>query len=211
MKSLKKSDIIALILCLCTMIPGAVLYDKLPDRIVTNWNMSSNATDTAPKAFAVFGIPLIFTVITFLCCIYMRWLEKKRNVGKLIPIVIIIFPVTLYLAQGVILLYSLGKLKDIRLIVCIVLSVVLIVLGNYMPKIRKNYLVGIRTPHIMSNDEIWDKTHRFGGVILTFCGVIGFITSLLGFFTAAFIILIASVFVPMIYGEMIYYSSKDKQ
>ncbi|MCR4794663.1 MAG: SdpI family protein [Ruminococcus sp.] len=211
MKNLKKSDIIALIMCLCAMIPGAVLYDRLPDRIVTNWNLSSNVTGTTTKPFALFGIPLIFTAITLLCCIYMRWLEKKRNVGKLIPIVVIIFPITLYLAQSVIILYALGKMKDIRLVVCVVISVILIVFGNYMPKIRKNCLVGIRTPHIMANDEIWDRTHRFAGIVLIVCGIIGFITSLIGFFTVSFVILVVSAFIPLIYGEVIYYSSKSKQ
>ena len=91
MKKLKKSDIIAVILCLCTIIPGILVYDRLPERVVTNWSITSKSTDIASKAFAVFGIPLIFTGVTFLNCIYLRWLEKKRNIGKLIP-VIMIFP-----------------------------------------------------------------------------------------------------------------------
>lgn len=211
MKNLKKSDIITVMLCLCAIIPGLLVYDRLPDRVVTNWDMKSNVSDTAPKAFAVFGIPLIFTAVTFLNCIYLRWLEKKRNVGKLIPIVQIIFPFTLFLAQGMILLAALGKLKDIRLFVCIIVSVIFIILGNYMPKIRKNWIVGIRTPHIMSSDEIWDRTHRFGGFVLIFCGILGFIAALLGYFIAAFAILVVSVFIPLIYGEVIYYTHKRKQ
>lgn len=211
MKNLKKSDIITVILCLCAIIPGALLYDRLPDRIVTNWDMKSNVSGTAPKAFAVFGIPLIFAGITFLNCVYLRWLEKKRNVGKLIPIVQMIFPFTLFLAQGTILLAALGKLKDIRLFICILVSVILIILGNYMPKIRKNWIVGIRTPHIVSSDEIWDKTHRFAGFVLIVCGIIGFIAALLGFFVVSFVILVISVFIPLIYGEVIYYSKKRNQ
>ena len=93
----------------------------------------------------------------------------------------------------------------------IIVSVILIILGNYMPKIRKNWIVGIRTPHIMSNDEIWDRTHRFGGFVLIFCGILGFIAALLGYFIAAFAILVVSVFIPLIYGEVIYYTHKRKQ
>lgn len=210
MKNLKRSDIIAVILCLCTIIPGVLVYDRLPERVVTSWSMTSKSNDTASKAFAVFGIPLIFTGVTFLNCIYLRWLEKKRNIGKLIP-VIMIFPMILFLCQGVILLSALGKIKDIRLIVCLVISVIMIFLGNYMPKIRKNWVIGIRTPHIISSDEIWDKTHRFGGFVLIISGITAFILSLLGYFIAAFVILIVSVFIPMVYGEAMYYSSKRKQ
>ena len=38
-----------------------------------------------------------------------------------------------------------------------------IVIGNYLPKVRPNYLVGIRTPWTLTSDLSWDRTHRIGG------------------------------------------------
>ena len=211
MKVLKKSDIISVVLCLCAIIPGALVYDKLPDRVVTHWDISFNPNGTSSKPFAVFGIPILISMIMFVSCIYSRNLEQKERAGKLHSLIHILFPTVLYLCQGMILLSSLGKLKDIRFTLCIFLSVIMIVLGNYLPKLRKNWIVGIRTPHIISSDELWYKTHRFGGFIVTVCGVAAFISSLLGWFIISVVIILASVFIPVIYGEVIYFRSKNTE
>ena len=149
MKRLKKSDVISVILCLCTMIPGVVVYNKLPKRVVTNWGITSAPNNTSSKAFAVFGIPLIFSVFMLLCCIYIRELEKKQRNSKLSPIVLTFFPVILYLCQGTILLYALGKLSDVRFAACLIVSLCMIVLGNNMPKLRKNWIVGIQNQKLL--------------------------------------------------------------
>lgn len=46
-----------------------------------------------------------------------------------------------------------------------------IVLGNYMPKTRSNWFVGIRTPWTLSSEETWVKTHRFGGKLFVLIGI----------------------------------------
>ena len=211
MKDLKKSDIITVLLCLCGIIPGAVMYDKLPDRIVTNWSFYNSENDTNSKAFVVFGMPLIFAAISLICLIYIRKLEKKGRSGKLSSLFVISFPVMFYICQGTILLYALGRLKDIRLLICVICSASLIAIGNYMPKIRKNWIIGIRTPHTLTDEETWYRTHRFAGFIVTACGIAALIVSLLGYFIAALIILTASVIIPMIYAEVTYYLNRKKK
>ena len=39
----------------------------------------------------------------------------------------------------------------------------LIAVGNYLGKARRNTLIGLRTPWTLANARVWDKTHRFGG------------------------------------------------
>ena len=210
MKDLKKSDIILVLLCLCGMIPGVVMYDRLPDRIVTSWSLSSGENATSSKAFVVFGMPLIFAAVSLICLVYIRNLEKKGRSGKLASLFIILFPVMFYISQGTILLYAMGRLKDIRLLICVICSASLIAIGNYMPKIRKNWIIGIRTPHTLKDEETWYRTHRFAGFIVTACGIAALIVSLLGYFLAALIILIASVIIPMIYAEVTYCINRKK-
>lgn len=40
----------------------------------------------------------------------------------------------------------------------------MVVLGNIMPKVRRNSLFGLRTPWSMSSDAVWQKSQRFGGI-----------------------------------------------
>ncbi len=46
---------------------------------------------------------------------------------------------------------------------CVLTSVMLIVLGNILPKTRKNRNVGVRLPYSRYNDITWQKSNRFGG------------------------------------------------
>lgn len=46
-----------------------------------------------------------------------------------------------------------------------------LVIGNVMRKLRPNYTVGIRTPWTLANERVWDKTHRFGGLVFFIAGL----------------------------------------
>ncbi len=208
MKKIKKNDIIAIVLCRCSAIPGAAVFGRLPDRIVTNWDINGKPGSTMPKAAAVFALPLMGAVIMFLLCLYLRSLEAKKQVGKLETVLLVFFPATFFLTQLMIILSAMGKLTDVPTAACLVVSVSMIVLGNYMPKVRKNWVVGIRTPHIVSDDEIWYRTHRFAGVIITLSGVAGAVISLLGHPVAVFVVIMVSVVLPVIYGEALYYRGR---
>jgi len=49
----------------------------------------------------------------------------------------------------------------------------LIGLGNVLPKLPRNGLIGIRTPWTLADPTVWERTHRLGGYLLTAAGVMG--------------------------------------
>ena len=51
-------------------------------------------------------------------------------------------------------------------------GVLLIILGNVMPKARKNALFGMRAKWSMSGDEVWRKSQRFGGFASVVAGAL---------------------------------------
>ena len=61
---------------------------------------------------------------------------------------------------------------DIIRVISLVTGVLLIVLGNVMPKARKNAIFGIRTKWSMSSDEVWRKSQRFGGFASVLAGAL---------------------------------------
>lgn len=56
-------------------------------------------------------------------------------------------------------------------IVAIALSIGWIVIGNILPKLKQNGLVGIRTPWTLASENNWYKTHRMGGKIAVITGI----------------------------------------
>lgn len=62
--------------------------------------------------------------------------------------------------------------------VSIGVGVLLVVLGNIMPKMRRNALFGLRTKWSMSNDNIWQKSQRFGGIASVIAGFVMIVLAL---------------------------------
>jgi uncharacterized membrane protein len=52
-------------------------------------------------------------------------------------------------------------------------GLLIIVIGNYMPKTRASFLFGVRTPWTLSSDHAWEKTHRVAGPLFMAAGALG--------------------------------------
>lgn len=67
---------------------------------------------------------------------------------------------------------------DINQLVCVLLGISIIITGNFMPKLRNNGIMGLRTPWSTKNDVVWKKCQIFGGIsfivggaIMVVCGI----------------------------------------
>jgi immunity protein, SdpI family len=94
-------------------------------------------------------------------------------------------------------------------------GIVFIVMGNYLPKTRQNWFLGIRTPWTLSSEYTWEKTHRLAGRL--FFGV-GFVC-LIAAFTVNGIYLvfvvtgasISAALTSVIYSFLVYRGAPDKR
>lgn len=57
-------------------------------------------------------------------------------------------------------------------IIFISAGIVMVVIGNFLPKCKLNSVVGIRTKWSMANEDVWFKCQRFGGVLFVVCGIL---------------------------------------
>ena len=57
----------------------------------------------------------------------------------------------------------------------IFMALLFYVLGALMPRFKRNFFVGIRTPWTLSSDVVWKKTHSLGGILFKAAAVIGII------------------------------------
>ena len=62
----------------------------------------------------------------------------------------------------------------VGIIVTTAIGVLLIGMGNYLPRVRQNYTMGVKTPWALADPENWRRTQRFGGKCFVVMGV-GFI------------------------------------
>jgi len=72
-----------------------------------------------------------------------------------------------------------GAKLNINYFIFPVFSLFFIFLGIFLPKIKKNYFVGIKTPWTIHSEETWDKTHQFSGKVFIAAGIISLLGLLL--------------------------------
>jgi uncharacterized membrane protein len=95
-----------------------------------------------------------------------------------------------------------GKDVNIGLFMPILVGIIFVIIGNYMGKIKQNFFMGIRTPWTLSNENVWNKTHRFGGNIFVLMGLLLMLSSVLR--SDFFVGLLLSMVVVMVVGLFLY-------
>lgn len=68
---------------------------------------------------------------------------------------------------------------DVWMLLSILMGLFFIIMGNILPKTKRNGVVGLRTKWSMASDETWSKTNRFGGLVMMLIGLLVVIESLL--------------------------------
>ncbi len=211
LKKYKSTIIITSLITLLPIIAGLVLWNRLPAEIATHFGTDNQPNGYSSKAFAVFGLPLVILGIHLISILATNADPKKQNIsGKAINVVLWIIPLLSLILMGMTYAYALGNKIKIGFIVIMLLGVLFILLGNYMPKTGQNYTFGMRLSWALDDDENWNKTHRLAGKIMVAGGVIICATAIFESPWIFFPVVIAIVTVPVIYSYRLYKNKKDK-
>ena len=62
----------------------------------------------------------------------------------------------------------------VNLLISGAIGLLFIGMGNYLPRVKQNYTLGIKTPWAFADPENWRRTQRFGGACFMVLGI-GFI------------------------------------
>lgn len=211
MENVKKYKTTIIVTTLITLLPivfGLIIWKKLPEQIATHWGADGQADGYSGKAFAVFGMPCILAALQLFVSFITLNDPKRRNIHKKpLTLVLWLIPIVSILMNCMTYAVALGMKVDVGIIVSILIGLLFIILGNYMPKLQQNYTVGIRIPWTLNSTENWNRTHRLGGKMFILGGflliITGFLGSVIGDFGAlAAVIAIALICtgVPAVYS-----------
>ena len=205
--------ILSSIIILLPMLFGIIMWKNLPNTITTRFGADGVADGFSGKAFAVFGLPLILFVLHFVC-LFFTFLDKKQKEQnqKALGMIFWIVPMISLITNGIMYRAAFGKEIDLEIFIPILLGIMFIFIGNYLPKIKQNRTLGIKVSWALNNEENWNKTHRFGGKVWVICGIILLFTAFLppkAMVTVLTCLIVIGAFLPMLYSYLIY--KKDKQ
>jgi uncharacterized membrane protein len=89
-----------------------------------------------------------------------------------------VFDITLIAVAGLLLVVQftlVGRALDpefnVMRPVAIATGVLLLAIGNYLGKARRNGFIGVKTPWTLADAGVWDKTHRYTGRGMVIAGL----------------------------------------
>ncbi len=209
MKMFSKKEIIPISLIVFTILVSVFLYSSLPDKVPSHWNIKGEVDAWSSKNFTVLFYPCL-TLGIYLLMTFIPLIDPlRRNYLKFTATyfwfrtVLVFFFVLLYLYT---LWSALGEALNINYFIMPAISLLFIVIGIFIPKMKKNYFVGIRTPWTIHSEEVWNKTHQFGGKFFIVAGLIALCS--LFFPEHSFPIVITAIlvaaFIPVIYSYFVF-------
>ena len=197
--------IITSIVILLPIVAGLIFWDQLPAQMPTHWNAAGEVDGWSSKPFAVFGLPMIMLAAQWLCVLGTASDPKKKNhTAKVLHLVLWIVPVLSVVLHTITYLTVLGYGVRIEMVMPIFIGLVFVVIGNYLPKCKQSYTIGIKIPWTLNNEENWNKTHRFAGFLWVICGVVIMLTGIFGGFIIFFAITLVMVLAPIIYSYILH-------
>jgi len=202
----KRTKIITVLVCLLPVIAGILLYPRFPEQMVTHWDAQGNPNGWQPK----FVGAIVFPGLLFLLQLAMPWIlsadpkNKKLN-PKIVNLICWILPATTLLCSFSTICAGLGIDPNVQIIAPAFMGFLLLIIGNYMPKMAPSYTVGIKLPWTLESAENWNRTHRLAGFLWTLGGLAMIICAFFPFRAAALVIVIlVIVLVPVIYSFCLY-------
>lgn len=193
-----KSKKIMWIISVIPLILTGIAIQFMPDSVPMHYDMSGKI-DRYGSKYENIIFPIFILLITLFWQIFILYYEKKAltastdkechgaaSNAKCLIIVSISTSIVFGIMQCFILFGSYFEATknsthasiDIAKVSCILLGVLYIILGNYMPKTKKNGTIGVRISWSMYNDVTWAKSNHFGGIVLIITGLLTIITSI---------------------------------
>ena len=166
---------VSLMIVVAAFIVSAVVYPRLPATIPTHWDLSGQPNGWSSRFWGAWLIPIFLLGMWALVRVLPRIDPRGANYAKFggaFEAIIDAIMLFMFALHVVALRAALGHPVEMQRILPIGIGVLLIVIGNLLPRARPNWFVGIRTPWTLSSDRVWEKTHRFGGRVFVAAGLI---------------------------------------
>jgi uncharacterized membrane protein len=148
-------------------------------QIPFHWNIKGEADNYASKAVGLMVGPIAVIFLTLLLIFIPRMEPRKENLDQSQKAFqTVIGGILLFLAglHLITILAVLGYKANIVTMMAFLLGALFMAIGNYLGKIRSNFMFGIRTPWTLSSEISWNKTHRLGGWLFLLIGLLVFLS-----------------------------------
>lgn len=211
---MKTKKISYVILMFLPLVVTAIAIFFMPDEIPAHYG-ANGMVDRWGSKFESFIFPATivgFGLFMLLAAKLSGKVEEENKNNEKITLTVGLVIMAIFNIMDFAILYlsfsgasSLSELPiDFCNLIVVLFGVAFIIIGNIMPKVRMNSLIGFRTPWTMKNEVTWKKCQLFGGITFIINGFITAVCGLLVFKGAAAIIFMLVMLAAMLVADIIY-------
>lgn len=201
-----RSFVITTLLCLVPMALGLALYARLPEQLPTHWDWQGNVNGYMSKLAVVLGLPLFFAAMNGLMHFSLRADPKRANIiGNIRVLIRWTMPVLSLIILPYTYLWALGWHQiPMEKLIPVLVGLLIMGIGNYLPKCRQNYTSGIKLPWTLYDEDNWNRTHRIAGRLWMVGGLGIMVSAFWGGSTLLLAVILAITLIPGIYSYCLY-------
>ncbi|MBE3590123.1 MAG: SdpI family protein [Firmicutes bacterium] len=153
----------------------AAEYSHLPARVPTHWDVHGRVDGTMPKGAAA-ALYIALPVLVYALMRVLPGFDPLRgNYARFAPsfgLIRAAIGLVLTVISAAALAAAAGRPVAMDRVAPVAVGLMLAVIGNVLSRVRPNWFVGIRTPWTLSDEEVWRRTHRFGGYAFVAAGLV---------------------------------------
>ncbi len=174
------------------MLITLIVLRFVPDRIPAHYDTLGNI-DRYGSKYELLLLPGVIVLFSIVSIVLLHYFKKKQlssenekdkleavqnqkvmfyvAIGTLVIFTVLHF--TLMISAVISVRDDLQTMAlDIWMVLSIIIGLMFIVIGNILPKSRRNGLLGVRTKWSLASDDNWLKSNHFGGFVLMITGLI---------------------------------------
>ena len=214
---MKREKILWLLTSCLILLPTLLVFALdgwLSDLLIRHWGSEGAAASSLSLLRTLRFFPLILLFVHGVCLAVTKWDNRKRGQSpKVMGLVFWILPFLSLYCSAMFVASAFGMDLSASLWSGILMGVLMLLIGNYLPKCTPNRTVGIRIKWTLADEENWNATHRFGGKVWFIGAIVILASSLLPTKISVCVMIAATLamaLAPIIYSYCFYKKKKGK-
>lgn len=192
---------------------NVLAYPKLPERMATHWGAGGQPDGWMDKSIGVWIMPAVAAGLSILFFVILRIDPLRKNIEQFFGYYanfVIILNLFLLAVHGWMMLWNVGIHIPANVAFPVGMACVLFYLGIVTSRVKPNWFIGIRTPWTLSNEIVWQKTHKLGGVLFRMAAIIMLIGAVFPQYAILFVLvpLLSVALITLIYSFLVWKNLK---
>lgn len=205
----KITSFLIVVIVLAAVGMSLLAYPKLPDQMASHWGVGGQVDGWMAKSVCVWIMPIIMAIMSVFFFAILLIDPLRKNIAQFFSYYagfIIIMNLFLLAVHGWMILWNLEIRIAANVFMPLGVACLIFYAGIVMDHVKPNWFIGIRTPWTLSNELVWQQTHKLAGVLFRVAGIIVLIGAVFPKYAIVFIlapVLIVSL-ITVVYSLMVW-------